>query len=166
MSDDDTMARIVAAVELGRSGERAAARRALEALWNEMCGTEGDAFHRCVLAHFMADLQDDDHAELHWDELALVAVASVTDERARAYDSSLQVRGLMPSLYLSVADDYRRLGEMNRAQEFLDQARSVSDALADDPYGLVVRSALEKIAEALAEGSTDRLPGGHCPTRH
>lgn len=155
------MARIVAAVELGRSGERAAARLALEALWNEMGENEGDAFHRCVLAHFMADLQDDDHAELRWDELALVAVASVTDERAQEYDSSLQVRGLMPSLYLSLADDHRRLGEMERAQEFLDQARSVSDVLADDPYGLMVKSAFENIAKAIAKGSTDRLSGDH-----
>jgi hypothetical protein len=161
VSDDDVMARIVAAAELGRSGERVAARRALEALWNEMGENEGDSFHRCVLAHFMADLQDDDRAELHWDELALVAVASVTDERAQEYDSSLQVRGFMPSLYLSLADDHRRLGEMERAREFLDRARSVSDALADDPYGSMVKSAFENIAKALAEGSTDRLPGDH-----
>jgi hypothetical protein len=109
----------------------------------------------------MADLQEGDQAELHWDELALHAVASVTDERAQEYDSSLQVRGLMPSLYLSLADDHRRLGEMERAQEFLDQARSVSDALGNDPYGLVVKSAFEKIAKALAEGSTERLPDDH-----
>jgi hypothetical protein len=155
------MARIVAAVELGRSGARAAARVALETLWNEMGKNDADPFHQCVLAHFMADLQEGDQAELHWDELALHAVASVTDERAQEYDSSLQVRGLMPSLYLSLADDHRRLGEMERAQEFLDQARSVSDALGNDPYGLVVKSAFEKIAKALAEGSTERLPDDH-----
>jgi hypothetical protein len=156
---DDVMARIVAAVERGRSGERAAARLALEALWNEMGGNDGDAFHRCVLAHFMADLQDDERAELRWDELALMAVASVTDERAQEYDASLHVRGFMPSLYLSLADDHRRLGEMERAQEFLDQARSVSDVLDDDPYGLMIKNAIENIAGALAEGSTERLPG-------
>jgi hypothetical protein len=156
---DDVMARIVAAVERGRSGERAAARRALEALWNEMGGDDGDAFHRCVLAHFMADLQDDERDELRWDELALAAVASVTDERAQEYDASLQVRGLMPSLYLSVADDHRRLGEMERAREFLARARSVSDALGDDPYGVMIKKAIEDIAGALAEGSTERLPG-------
>ncbi len=152
------MARIVAAVGLGRSGDRMAARLALEALWNEIGKDDGDAFHRCVLAHFMADLQDDDRAELQWDERALVAVASVTDERAQEYDKSLQVRGFMPSLYLSLADDHRRLGEVERAQEFLDQARSVSDVLGDDPYGIVIKSAMEKIAKALTEGSTEPLP--------
>jgi hypothetical protein len=156
---DKVMARIVAAVELGRSGERAAARVALDALWNEIGANDGDAFHRCVLAHFMADLQDDDRAELHWDELALVAAASVTDERAQEYDASLHVRGLMPSLYLSLADDHRRLGAVERAQEFLDQARSVSDVLGDDPYGMMIKGALENITRALTEGSTERLPG-------
>lgn len=153
------MARIVAAVERGRGGERDAARHALEVLWNEMGEDAGDAFHRCVLAHFMADLQDDGRAELEWDERALVAVASVTDERAQEYDASLQVRGFMPSLYLSLADDHRRLGEVERAQEFLDQARSVSDVLGDDPQGTLVKDAMEKITTALAEGSTEPLPG-------
>lgn len=151
------MDRIVAAVELGRSGERAAARRTLEALWDELGGNDGDAFHRCVLAHFVADLQDDVRAELRWDERALAAVASVTDERAQEYEASLQVRGFMPSLYLSLADDHRRLGELERAREFLERARSVSDALGDDPYGTLVENAIENVTKALAEGSTEPL---------
>jgi hypothetical protein len=156
---DDVMARIVAAVERGRGGERAAARHDLEVLWDEMGEDAGDPFHRCVLAHFMADLQDDGRAELHWDERALAAVASVTDERAQEYDASLQVRGFMPSLYLSLADDHRRLGEVERAQEFLERARSVSGVLGDDSYGTTVKDALAKIGTALAEGSTEPLPG-------
>ena len=77
----------------------------------------GDAFHRCVVAHFLADLQDDVRDELMWDERALAAVAAVTDERAQQYHESLQVRGFMPSLYLNLADDHRRLGEADRAHE-------------------------------------------------
>lgn len=156
---DDVMARIVAAVELGRSGDRTAARAALDALWTEIGEDDGDAFHRCVLAHFVADLQDDDRAELRWDERALAAVAAVTDERAQEYDRSLQVRRFMPSLYLSLADDHRRLGDMERAREFLDLARSVSDVLDDDPYGRLVLGAVEDVARAIAGGSTERLAG-------
>lgn len=145
---DDMLARIAAAVERGRSGERVAARAALEELWEEI---GDDAFHRCVLAHFLADLQDDDHSELHWDELALEAAAAVTG------DASSQVRGFLPSLYASVADDHRRLGDAALAREFLDRARSAADVLGDDPYGMVVKGAMEKIAAALDEGSTERL---------
>ncbi|MHA6624304.1 hypothetical protein ACU61A_02725 [Pseudonocardia sichuanensis] len=156
--EDDVMNRVTAAVQRGRTGDRTTARADLEAIWTEVGQRGGDAFHRCVVAHFLADLQDDDRDELMWDERALAAVSGVTDERAQEYDGSLRVRGFMPSLYLSLADDHRRLGDPDRAHEFLGKARSVSDALGDDGYGELVRSALEKISRALADGSTDRLP--------
>jgi len=152
---DEVMARIEAAVELGRGGARDAARSDLQAVWD---GISDDAFHRCVAAHFLADLQDDLRDELRWDERALEAVAAVTDERAQEYDASLQVRGFLPSLHLSLADDHRRLGDAERARAFLDQARAVSDVLGEDPYGATVRDAMEKITAALAAGSTDPLP--------
>ena len=80
-------------------------------MWAEVEQGEGDDFHRCVIAHFMADLQEDERDELMWDERALAAVDGVSDERAQEYHPSLQVRGFMPSLYLSLADDHRRLGD-------------------------------------------------------
>ena len=131
------MGRVTAVVQRGQAGDRAAARQDLTALWAEIEQRGGDDFHRCVIAHFLADLQDDLPDELAWDERALAAVAGVTDERAQEYHPSLQVRGFLPSLYLSLADDHRRLG--------------------DDAYGALVRSGLENVARALAEGSTDRL---------
>ena len=156
--EDDVMARVTAAVQRGRAGERATARQELEAMWAEVERAGGDDFHRCVIAHFTADLQDDGREELMWDERALAAVAGVSDERARQFHESLQVRGFMPSLYLSLADDHRRLGDANRADEFLGKARATSDALGDDAYGELVRGAMEKVRRALAEGSTERLP--------
>lgn len=156
--EDDVMNRVTAAVQAGQAGDRTTARQALESIWVEVEQRGADAFHRCVIAHFLADLQDDARDELMWDERALEAVAGVTDERAQEYRASLQVRGFMPSLYLSLADDHRRLGDADRAHEFLGKARAVSDALGEDAYGELVRSGLEKISRALADGSTDRLP--------
>ena len=153
------MSRVTAAVQRGQAGDQTGAREALEALWEEVGQRGGDAFHRCVIAHFLADVQDDERDELVWDERALAAVAGVTDERAQEYDGSLQVRGFMPSLYLSLADDHRRLGDADRAHEFLGMARTVVDALGDDAYGELVRGGLEKIDRALTDGSTDPLPG-------
>jgi hypothetical protein len=157
--EDEVLNRVTAAVQRGQAGDRTTAGEELEAIWTEVERRGGDAFHRCVVAHFLADLQDDARDELMWDERALAAVAGVTDERAQQYHESLQVRGFMPSLYLSIADDHRRLGDTDAAHEFLGRARTVSDALRDDAYGDLVRSGLEQIAHALAEGSTDRLPG-------
>jgi hypothetical protein len=79
---DDVMARVTAAVQRGRAGERAAARQDLEAIWAEVERGGGDDFHRCVIAHFVADLQEDEREELMWDERALAAVDGVTDERS------------------------------------------------------------------------------------
>ena len=62
---DPTMADLAAAVELGRAGERDAARRRLVAMWDDL-GADGDALHRCSVAHFLADLQDDVREELLW----------------------------------------------------------------------------------------------------
>lgn len=154
---DETMASIGAAVELGRSGQRAQARDALTALW-EQIGATGDALHRCTLAHYLADLQDTTRAELEWDERALVAAAGdLTDERAQRYDAAWQVRLLLPSLHLNLADDHRRLGNPARAREHLAQARSLVTHLPDDQYGGMIRSGLEHVSEALAAGSTQRL---------
>jgi hypothetical protein len=155
---DDVMARVTAVVQRGQAGERAAARRELEAMWAEVERGGGDDFHRCVIAHFLADLQDDQREELRWDERALAAVDRVSDERAQEFHESLRVRGFMPSLYLSLADDHRRLGDPERAREFLGEARATLDALGDDAYGDLVRGILNKVARALAEGSTEPLP--------
>jgi hypothetical protein len=156
--EDEVMARVTAAVQRGRAGERAAARQELEALWAEVERGGGDDFHRCVIAHFLADLQDDGRDELVWDERALAAVDGVSDERAQEFHRSLQVRGFMPSLYLSLADDHRRLGDADRAREFLARARATSDALGEDAYGELVGGILEEVDRALAEGSTGPLP--------
>jgi hypothetical protein len=138
------MGRVTAVVQRGQTGDRATARQELAALWAEVEQRGGDAFHRCVIAHFLADLQDD-------------LADGVTDERAQEYHPSLQVRGFLPSLYLSLADDHRRLGDAERAHGFLRLAEGTIDALGDDAYGALVRSGLENVARALAEGSTERL---------
>jgi hypothetical protein len=156
--EDDVMARVTAAVQRGQSGERVTARQELESMWAEVEQGGGDDFHRCVIAHFLADLQENQREELMWDERALAAVDGVSDERAQEFNESLQVRGFMPSLYLSLADDHRRLGDANLAHEFLEKARATSDALGDDAYGQLVKGIMEKVSQALAEGSTDQLP--------
>lgn len=154
---NETMARIVAAIEQGRAGDAAGARAELGLLWDGI-GPGGDPLHRCTLAHFLADLQDEDRDELVWDERALDAAGVLTDQRAQEYDSTMQVRALLPSLHLSLADDHRRLGATDRAREHLVAARDALPDLPDDGYGALVRSAFDQIAAALDAGSAAPLP--------
>ena len=155
---EQMMGRIGAAVERGRAGEPADARTELGRLWAEI-GPDGDPLHRCVLAHHLADLQDDVRDELAWDERALAAVPELSDRRVQQEHASLQVRGLLPSLHLNLADDHRRLGATERARAHLDSAREHLGALADDGYGAMIRNAVEDVADALAAGSVERRPG-------
>ncbi|MEV4123110.1 hypothetical protein [Micromonospora sp. NPDC049645] len=138
---DPTMTQIGTAVQLGRSGQKHLARDTLAALWDEI-GADGDAFHRCTLAHYLADLQDSTEAELSWDERALAAVSDLTDERAQRYLSSLQVQAFLPSLHLNLADCHRRLGNAALAAEHLSRAREHLGQLPDDPYGEAIRTAV------------------------
>ncbi len=145
------------AVTLGRQGDTAQARETLAQLWSSI-GGDGDPLHRCVLAHYMADLHDHAADGLTWDVRALDAADLLTDERAQQQDSALTVRGFYPSLHLNLADDYRRLGAFETAHRHLDAARERLDALSDDGYGAGVRAGMDHVEAALAAGSTDRLP--------
>src|SRR4051812_37863173 len=131
---DERTARIMDAITRSQTGDRDEARVLLAALWEETAA-DGDAFHRCSLAHYMADLQDDPFDKLAWDLRALDAAGKVTDERAREFHASLEVRALFPSLHLNVADAYRRTGDLVRAREHLARATQSIDALDDEGLG-------------------------------
>jgi hypothetical protein len=142
---------MTAAVELGRSGDRQTAREQLETLWAE---AGNDAFGRCTVAHYLADLQETTEAELEWDLRAL----SASDELPNDLHAGLTVESLLPSLHLNLADDYRRISQPEEAQLHLDEARQRLGVLGEDAYGDLIRGAVERVAQALKNGSTDRLP--------
>ncbi|WP_274555710.1 hypothetical protein [Streptomyces spiramyceticus] len=149
-SEDATMTRIGQAVMLLHAGDREEARNRFGVLWDEI-GEDGDPFHRCTLAHYMADTQDDAGDELAWDLRALAAADGLTDERVAQHDSSVAVRGFYPSLHLNLAADYLKLHRPDAARTHLFRARAASDALGDDGYGDGVRAAIERLERRLAE---------------
>ena len=73
---------------------------------------DGDPLHRCTVARFMADTQDDPEAELDWDLRALQA----------AGHAAPAARGLFPSLHLNLAADYCKVGENRMARGALGRA--------------------------------------------
>ncbi|MFI9596348.1 tetratricopeptide repeat protein [Nonomuraea sp. NPDC052265] len=152
MTADPTMARIGQGVELHHHQARPEAARDLFArIWDDIGGEQGDPLHVCVLAHSMADVQDDVQEELMWDLRALAAADRVTDEHVAQAGVALPVAGLYPSLHLNLGECYRKLDDLDRAREHLHQARAGLGALADDGYGRLVRGGLERLAGLLGE---------------
>ncbi|MEE6263472.1 hypothetical protein [Plantactinospora sonchi] len=145
---DDMLASIIEAVEWGRAGRVDEARERLTELWGRI-GPDGDPLHRCSLAHYLADLQDDPAEELRWDLRALDAADVLTDVRAQRHHSALTVEGMRPSLHLNLADDYRKLGRPDEAREHLALARHAVPVLPDDDYGRLVRGGIARLAEEL-----------------
>ncbi|MEO3746558.1 tetratricopeptide repeat protein [Plantactinospora sp. B5E13] len=151
MISDATLVRINEGVQLHhQQGRREAARDLFAQVWDEIGGEQGDPLHICVLAHSMADVQDDVRQELIWDQRALAAVDRLTDERIAEAGVPMSVAGLYPSLHLNLGECYRRLGDLDRAREHLRHAQAGIGALGDDEYGTLIRGGLERLAGLLA----------------
>uniref|UniRef100_UPI00062CA6D4 tetratricopeptide repeat protein n=1 Tax=Streptomyces stelliscabiei TaxID=146820 RepID=UPI00062CA6D4 len=145
VAPDALMTRIGQAVMLHHGGDREEARHRLLQLWAEI-GEDGTPLHRCTLAHYMADTQDDPDTELAWDLRALSAADELSDGRSaehatdhpahhqadhsagrpREHHDELAVRAFYPSLHLNLAADYARLGRPDAARSHLRLARAAS----------------------------------------
>jgi hypothetical protein len=150
MADPDpVLARIGEGIALRGAGDRAAARQLYTEVWDEI-GADGDALHRCALAHSMADVQADVQDELAWDVVAIEAAELVTDERLRRAGMPGTARGLYPSLDLNLADAYRRLGDVTLARVHTRLAYADLDALGDDGYARMIRDGLDRLVDQLS----------------
>ncbi|MEU7030827.1 hypothetical protein AB0A60_29585 [Streptomyces sp. NPDC046275] len=154
VSDDAVMTRIGQAIMLLHGGDREEARNRLGAIWDQL-GPDGDPLHRCTLAHYMADAQDDPDVELAWDLRALTAAESLDEDRLARHDSSVALRALAPSLHLNLAADYVKLARPDAARVHLARARAAAEALDDDGYGNGVRAAIERLALRLRDFPDD-----------
>ncbi|WP_053674164.1 hypothetical protein [Streptomyces sp. NRRL B-1140] len=143
---DAVLTRIGQVVMLHHAGDREEARHRFLGLWAEI-GEDGDPLHRCTLAHYLADTQDDPADELAWDLRALTAAGEAGEE-------ALAVTALYPSLHLNLADDYDRLGRGDAARAHLRWARQAATALSDDCYAEGVRAAIGRLESRLGEGGT------------
>ena len=160
---DAVMTRIGQVVMLCHAGDREEARHRFLELWAEL-GEDGDPLHRCTLAHYMADAQDDPCDELAWDLRALTAAEELTADRLTRREGALAVRALYPSLHLNLAADYVRLARTDAARTHLRRARRAADALGEDNYSDGVRAAISRLELRLGEhGSAG--DGGWGPPR-
>ncbi|MEU7720998.1 hypothetical protein [Streptomyces tibetensis] len=154
---DAVLTRIGQVVMLHHAGDREEARRRFLGLWAEI-GEHGDPLHRCTLAHYLADTQDDPVDELAWDLRALTAAGEAGEEALAV----AAVAALYPSLHLNLADDYVRLGRGDAARTHLRWAREAATALTDDGYAEGVWAAIGRLESRLGEGGA---PGTWTPPR-
>ncbi|MFE1251136.1 tetratricopeptide repeat protein [Streptomyces sp. NPDC058735] len=141
---DAVLTRIGQVVMLHHAGDREEARHRLLALWAEI-GEHGDPLHRCTLAYYLADTQDDPADELAWDLRALTAADEAGQE-------VLAVRAFYPSLHLNLADVYARLGRRDAARSHLRRARESASALPGDRHGESVWAAIARLESRLGGG--------------
>jgi hypothetical protein len=151
---DRIMLRFGEGLAASQNGNGDLARLIFGSLWTEV-GDQGDPFHRCAIAHAMADVQVDVLNELAWDLAALDAAQALTDERLQAAGVQGTARSLRPSLNLNLADVYRRLGRPAEARHHVWVGLTNVDALADDGYGTMIRDGLVRIQQQLdGDGSS------------
>ncbi|MEU1706727.1 hypothetical protein ABZ478_15145 [Streptomyces sp. NPDC005706] len=148
---DAVLTRIGQVVMLHHGGDREEARRRLLLLWAEI-GEDGAPLHRCTLAHYLADTQDDPADELAWDLRALSAAEELTDGRGAG--DPVSVLAFLPSLHLNLAADYARLGRGEAARSHLGRARRTAGSLSDDGYGDGVRAAISRLELRLGDEGT------------
>ncbi|GAA4552177.1 hypothetical protein ACFYN9_23870 [Streptomyces collinus] len=146
---DAVLTRIGQVVMLHHAGDREEARHRYLGLWAEI-GEHGDPLHRCTLAHYLADTQDDPADELAWDLRALTAADEAREEAVAV----AAVIAIYPSLHLNLADDYLGLGRRDAARTHLRWAREAAAGLADDSYGEGVWAAIGRLESRLGEGGT------------
>lgn len=133
-------------VQAALTGEVEAARRLAE-LWRAL--PPDDFFHRCVLAHYVADLQTEPNAELHWDELALEAALAAAPESFEQQMPGLTWESFLPSLHLNLASSYERTSSPLLAQEHARLALRSSATLPATPLAETTRGAILRICERL-----------------
>lgn len=167
---DALLTRIGQVVMLHHGGDREEARERLLGLWAEL-GEDGDPLHRCTLAHYLADTQDDPTDELAWDLRALSAADELTDGRDAGdsgnpgdgadvgQEGAIAIRAFYPSLHLNLAADYVKLDRPDAARTHIRRARSACTVLADDGYGNGVRAAIGRLEMRLGDGGAGETWG-------
>jgi hypothetical protein len=134
---DPVLTEIGEVVALGQAGDAAAARRRFGELWDRI----DDPFHRCALAHYAADVQDDPADELRWDLQAMAAADAVGDR--------LAVRGFYPSLHLNLAADHVKVGDLDSARHHLALAEAAAPDLPSGGYGEMITGGIARLRREL-----------------
>jgi hypothetical protein len=137
---------LMAAAAFMRSGDKAQSRIRLQALWERIVG---NPVHEFVLAHQMADAQDDPEEELAWDLRALDSAHRCTDADVQRHYPQATLASFMPSLHINLAEDHFKVGDLAQSRAHLALAQSFAPHLGSDAYGDMLRHGIERMAKKL-----------------
>jgi hypothetical protein len=140
-------ATLLDAIQLALTGESEVARERLGQLWSTL--PTDDLFHRCVLAHYMADLQTDPRVELQWDQLALDAALLASPASFDGHIPDVTRDAFLPSLHLNLASSYERTRDLDSARRHAQLALHAVASLPATPLGETTRAAIIRIAARL-----------------
>ncbi len=148
-------AAILEAIGEAQTGDRVAGRQRLLACWDQSLPAQHA--YRCVLAHYLADVQSSLDQEVSWDTTALEEYAYLGGDDLASVGIP-DASGLAPSLHLNLGDGYLRQGRLAEASEQVRAGLASVDVLADDGYGRMVREGLGRLAVRVddAESPADR----------
>ena len=146
---------ILEAIGLAQTGDRTTGQQALLTCW-EQTDPAQHAF-RCVLAHYLADVEDSVDDEVAWDTTALAEYAHLRGDDLAGVGIP-DAAGLAPSLHLNLGDGFLRQGRTAEAAEQLHAGLGAVAALGDDGYGRMIRDGLDRLASRIdsAESSAGR----------
>jgi hypothetical protein len=139
------MAEILAAINLT---DKQQSRTLLLELWEKL-SPEGAPLQLCTMAHALADTETEIARELEWDLCALEAATGSREPEDREALPGI-LASFFPSMYLSIAEGYRRTGNLDRARRYVACAERRMDVLPDDAYGTLVRGGLRRLQRLLA----------------
>jgi tetratricopeptide (TPR) repeat protein len=132
----------VKGIETEYSGDLEKAHALYQEAW-DLANTELEFF---TAAHYLARVQTEPAASLHWNLLAL--------ENARKTDHP-DLTAAYPSLYLNVGKSYEDLGNVPEANDYYLLALSHAKGLADDGYNQMIRkgilAGLDRLKERLRQ---------------
>ena len=137
---------ITAAIATAVGGDRETGRRELLGCWVGL--DPAQHAERCVVAHYLADVQDDLDDEVAWDERALTEHALI-DRHDLAVIGIASAASLAPSLHLNLGDGYLRQGRVVDARLQLEAGRDAEGALGNSGYATLISGGLDGLQARL-----------------
>lgn len=104
--------------------------------------TATDDFEASIAAHYVARHQSSPETALLWNQISLDRANLASKEKVRSF---------YPSLYLNMGKSHEDFDQWEQAQHFYKLAEVSLSALPDDGYGKMVRDAVQRGLNRLAD---------------